>query len=409
MIKNKILTTIFITIFVDMLGVGILIPVFPLLINQNSIYKITPATWSYSDGLIMSGWLLAVYPLGQFLFNPILGQLSDHFGRKRILSISIFGTTLSYILFAIGIYSHSIILVFLSRLLDGITGANISVAQASIADISEQKDRAKNFGLVGIALGLGFILGPFLGGVFSDNSICPYFNATTPFWIATLLSLINLGLIKIFLPETLKIYSKEKINLMSSIDNIKKVFVNKNITSVVITSFLFSIGFNSYTVFWGIILSYYYGFSQSSIGNFFGFMGIAIVLAQGVLVRNLSGKYPEELILRYSIVATGFCLLGYYLINTKYSFLLYYFIPFLAISVSVTRAFISSYLSKLATSKTQGEVMGINSSAMALSQVFPAILAGYIATHHVKSVILVGAILTFIGGIYFINSLKNNH
>jgi DHA1 family tetracycline resistance protein-like MFS transporter len=404
--RKHTLVIIFITIFIDMLGIGILIPVFPLLISPQSIYKITPSSWSYNSGFIMSGWLLAIYPLGQFFFNPILGQLSDRFGRKKILLLSISGTVLSYILFAIAIYIKSIILIFLSRLLDGITGANISVAQAAIADISKSKDRAKNFGLVGVALGLGFILGPFLGGIFSDESICKYFNATTPFWIATILSIFNLIIIKLYLPETLKKYSNRVLNLTSSIDNIKKVFINKNITCGVITSFLFSLGFNSYTVFWGIILSYYYHFSQSSVGNFFGMMGMAIVLSQGIIVRHLSGRFKEQNILSVSIIITAFCILGYYLIPNMYYIMLYCLIPFLAMSVSITRSFIGSYLSKLAGSGSQGEVMGINSSAMALSQVFPAIFAGYIATHHVKTVILMGAVVTFAGGVYFIRNYK---
>lgn len=405
--RNKILMTIFLTIFIDMLGIGILIPVFPLLINPNSVYKITPDTWTMSSSFIMSGWLLAIYPFAQFLFNPILGQLSDRFGRKRILIFSILGTGLSYVLFAIGIYIKSIGLIFFSRALDGITGANISVAQAAIADVSETNNRAKNFGVVGVALGLGFILGPFLGGILSDNSLCKYFDAATPFWIATGLSILNIILIQVFLPETIKSYSNMKINLISSIDNIRKVFLNKDITSGVITNFLFSIGFNSYTTFWGIILSYYYGFSQSKTGGFFGYMGIAIVLAQGLVVRKLSGKLLEKNILKFSILATAFSILAYYFVSINYQLLLYLFIPFLAISVSVTRSFMGAYLSKLVPNSMQGEIMGINSSAMALSQVFPAILAGYIAIHHVKSVIFVGAILTFIGGIYFIKNLSN--
>jgi DHA1 family tetracycline resistance protein-like MFS transporter len=403
--KNNILIIIFMTIFIDMLGIGILIPVFPLLINPNSIYKITPDTWNMSSSFIMSGWLLAIYPFTQFLFSPILGQLSDRFGRKKILIFSILGTGISYILFAIGIYIKSIWLIFFSRALDGITGANISVAQASIADISEEKNRAKNFGVVGIALGLGFILGPFLGGILSDNSLCKYFDAATPFWIATALSIINIILIQFFLPETIQIYSNRRINLISSIDNIKKVFLNKEITNGVITSFLFSIGFNSYTTFWGIILSYYYKFSQSETGSFFGYMGIAIVLAQGLVVRKLSGKFLEENVLKLSILSTAISILAYYFVSVEYQLLLYIIIPFLAISVSLTRSFMGSYLSKLVPNNMQGEIMGINSSAMALSQVFPAILAGYIAIHHVKSVILLGAFLTFIGWIYFIKNL----
>jgi len=139
----------------------------------------------------MAGWLMSAFPLAQFLCTPILGQLADRYGRKKVLAFSIGGTAISYALFALGIYTKSIPLLFFARILDGISGGNISVAQAVIGDVSNAKNRAKNFGLVGVSIGIGFILGPFIGGKLSDPAVISWFDAATPFWFAAFLSIIN--------------------------------------------------------------------------------------------------------------------------------------------------------------------------------------------------------------------------
>ena len=210
--RRSPLLAVFFTVFIDLLGFGILIPVFPLLISPGSPFKVTPDSWSFTEGLIMLGWLQATFPLATFFAAPILGQLSDRFGRRPILALSIFGTAVGYALFALGINAASIPLLFVARALDGFTGGNIAVAQAAIGDISDDSNRARNFGLIGAAFGLGFIIGPYLGGKLSSPNVSFYglfhtphwFGATTPFWFASILSLLNCATIILSLPETIR-------------------------------------------------------------------------------------------------------------------------------------------------------------------------------------------------------------
>ena len=133
--------------------------------------------------------------MAQFFGAPILGAMSDRFGRKKILILSLVGTCIGYLFFGAGIAAASLITLFISRAIDGFTGGNISIALSAIADISDPKEKAKNFGLIGMAFGLGFILGPYIGGKLADPSVVGWFTHSTPFWFAAALTFLNIILV----------------------------------------------------------------------------------------------------------------------------------------------------------------------------------------------------------------------
>ena len=220
--KNNPLPVIFITLFLSAIGFGILIPIVPLILaDPTSSFYLLPPTMSLSDGYFLVGILTGVFPLAMFFSTPILGQLSDKYGRKPILAISLFGTFISYVLFAVALLTKNLPLLFFSRILDGVTGGNVSVAQAAIADVTKPENRAKNFGLIGAAFGLGFILGPYIGGKLSDPTILPWFNAATPFWVAAGLALLDVIFILTIFHETIKEKSvSASIHLGKAITNI---------------------------------------------------------------------------------------------------------------------------------------------------------------------------------------------
>lgn len=399
--NKKILWVVFLTVCIDMLGLGIMIPVFPILVVPNSPFKIIPDGWTTADGFIMLGWLLTCFPLAQFFCAPILGQLADRYGRKNVLLLSIIGTAVSYILFAIGIITKNIPLLFISRALDGASGGNIAVAQAVIGDISSPFDRAKNFGLIGMAFGLGFILGPFLGGKLSDPHVVSWFNPATPFWFAAGLSTINAISVFKQLPETLKVRINKRIDLHRPIRNIIQAFSIPGLKSIIPATFLFNAGFTFYTTFWGVVLAEQFGFTQGSIGDLYAYVGVLIVFSQVLVVRRLSGKVSDYKVLRWSLFVSGCSLLGYCFIPTNHAYLIYLLPPFLALSNSLTMSFGSALITRVTPPTVRGEVMGISSSTNALAQAIPAILAGYIATHNARLPILFGGIIVIIGGVLF--------
>jgi DHA1 family tetracycline resistance protein-like MFS transporter len=226
-VKN-ILLTLFVTVFIDLLGVTIIIPItaplfldlkngiMPLDANVfanagNALPKIIKDAIDYRT--LIYSLLIASFPLAQFFGAPYLGALADKFGRKKVLLLSLIGTLIGYVLFAIGVHYNLLWLLFVSRILDGFTGGNIAIAFSSIADISTPETKTKNFGLIGAAFGLGFIIGPYIGGKLADSNIVNWFNFETPFWTSAILCLINIILVIVFYYETLKIKSTRPINI----------------------------------------------------------------------------------------------------------------------------------------------------------------------------------------------------
>ena len=412
--KNPMLA-IFTTVFIDLLGFGILIPVFPLLITDGP-FRVTPDSWSFTQGMIMLGWLQAIYPFCMFIAAPILGQLSDRHGRRPVLALSIFGTAIGYVLFAIGISTGNLPLLFAARGLDGLTGGNLAVAQAAIGDISTHENRAKNFGYMGAAFGMGFIIGPYLGGKLSSPSVSFYglfdtphwFGATTPFWFAAILALLNCTAVLTTFPETIKEkFHGGKIKVGQSLSNVVNGFKSDRLRVILLSSFMFSAGFTFFTTFFGVYLRNKFSFSSSKIGDYFAIVGLCIALSQGLVVGRVAKKLVDFKVLKFSMFGTGAMMLIYFLTPTTSSMYLYMVIPFFAIFNGLCMANTSSLISRSAEMGKQGEAMGIYSSVSSLSQVPAAVLVGYITSSITSSQpLIVASICIGLAGLSFVLLFK---
>ena len=402
---------IFTTVFIDLLGFGILIPVFPLLISPGSPFRVTPEGWSFTQGLIMLGWLQAIYPFCIFVAAPILGQMSDRHGRRPVLAASIFGTSVGYVLFAIGISTANIPLLFAARALDGITGGNLAVAQAAIGDVSTIENRAKNFGLLGAAFGLGFIIGPYLGGRLSSPDASFYglfdtpswFDATTPFWFAAIIALANGVSVLVTFPETLKEkFHGGRIKMGRSISNVVAGFKSDRLRVILATGFLFNAGFTFFTTFFGVYLRNSFDFSPAKIGDYFALVGLFIAFSQAVVVARVAKKLADFKVLRFSLFGTAAMMLVYFLTPTSSSAYLYMVIPFFTFFNGLTMANMSSLVSRSAEPGQQGQAMGIYSSVQSLAQVPASILVGYITSGiNSSQPLLVSSVCIGLGGFVF--------
>lgn len=396
------LPVIFFTLFLNALGFGILIPVIPLLLaDPRSSFFLSPSGWSLNQGFILLGFLTGIFPLMQFLATPILGQLSDRYGRKPLLLISLAGTSISYIIFEIGILSANLPLLFFSRALDGITGGNISVAQAAIADITDPEHRVKNFGLIGAGFGLGFILGPYLGGKLSDPAILPWFNAATPFLFAAILAFANVLSVLFFLNET-NLHQRQNLSIRwnKSLLNIWQAYLMKKLRVLFLTNFLFISGFTFFTTFFSVFLIKRLGYSQGNIGDFFSYIGLWQVFTQAVITRNLAKYLKENQVLNVTFIGTGLALLLFMVVTHTWQLLL--ISPFFALFLGLSMANSTALISKSVTKEIQGEILGIAASVQALAQSIPAILTGFIAAAiATEAPILVSALLALIAGVVF--------
>ncbi len=403
--RRPVVGLLFLTIFLDMLGLGILIPVFPQLVAPESVNRLFPASWSASDAYVAGGWLLATFPLFQFLCAPVLGQLSDRLGRRPVLAFSILGSAVSMALFAVAVSLGSLPLAFAARALDGATGGNISVANAAIGDVSRPEDRAKNYGLVGAALGLGFILGPFLGGILCDPSHGAWAGVATPFWAVSILALTNALLVLAMLPETRDAEARADLPALRwtrSFANIAKTFSVPALRRVIPALFLFNAGFTFFSTFWGVVLVQEFRFDPAQVGGFFGYIGLMIVLAQGGVVRRMPQRLRDSSVLPAAMLLVGVSLVPYVLIPGNRPDLIWWVPPFLAVGMALARSNGTALLVRSTPSAIRGEVMGIHSSAYALAQLIPAALSGYVAARDARLPVLVGVVAALAGWALFV-------
>lgn len=397
--KKKPLVILFVTVLLNMIGLGIIIPFVPIIFKLRNFF---PPGFSAQHINIILGFLLATYPLAQFFGAPLLGRLSDNRGRKKILSLSLFGSFLGYLIFAAGIYWSSLGLLFFSRVIDGFTGGNISVAMASIADISEdEKAKVRNFGMIGAAFGLGFIIGPAIGGLLSDTHISPYFTTITPFLAAAIFSLANLVLIYFKLPETLTKRAKRKISVRGSFMNLKTAFTFRQLKTVFIALFLVNLGWVLFEYFFQVFLFGKFHLTGSGIAYLFVYIGFWIVLSQGYLVRKFSNKVSARKILKIVTVPSAILLMSTIFVSKMD---LYFILALLALFMGFIQPNFSAILSESAVEDSQGEIMGIRQSVISASQFIAPLVGGFLLNVEImngyQTPLMAGSLLVFLGWIF---------
>ncbi len=278
--SKKQLTLIFITLLLDVIGLGIIIPIIPTLLMDLGGYTL-------SESSAVGAWLIFAFALPQFLFSPVMGGLSDRFGRRPIILISLFGLGLDYIFHAV---AWTIPMLLIGRIIAGICGASFTTASSYIADISSPEKRAQNFGLIGVAFGVGFILGPVIGGLTSA------WGTRAPFWVAAGLSMLNGLLCLIYLPESLKKENRRKFewkraNPIGTLLHLRKYHT---VLKLMIPLFLLYLASHAVQSNWPYYTQYKFGWNERMVGISLGVVGLMIAIVQGGLIRVIVPKLGNE-------------------------------------------------------------------------------------------------------------------
>ncbi len=362
--RQSPLLVLFVTIFIDLMGFGLIIPILPIYANELG-----------ASGTVI-GLVAASFSFMQFLIAPFWGNLSDRVGRKPVLLVSIFITGLGYVIFA---YASTLFLLFAARIVAGIGSANISTAQAYISDITPPDKRAKAFGIIGAAFGLGFIFGPPVGGFLKSNYGIDYVG-----FVAAGLSALNLIMAYFLLGESLKNPKPKSGQLFENplADfqfGLKKPVVNE----LLVINFIFITAFSLMTVSVTLLWEEHYGLNEEQVGYTFAFLGVVTAIVQGGLVGWASRTFGDRklLIAGYVLMFIGLTSLPFVPVQ--------YFVPLellaivlIALGNGALTPTIASLLSKNSSEQEQGRVLGLGQSVASLGRVVGPFLGGWLYGLH---------------------------
>jgi len=374
--NNKRLFSIFLVVFVDLLGFGLILPLLPFYAEQ---YGATP---------FVTGLLVASYAAASLIGAPILGRLSDRYGRRPILLVSVFGTLLGFLLlgfaaplgealarwlapsaanaFVIGV-------LFLARILDGLTAGNITVAQAYISDVTDEKNRARGLGLIGAAFGLGFIIGPALGGLLSKAGY------SVPAFVAAGVATLNLTAIALFLPESLSLARREEMAQIQrppfTLGALLVALRRPVVGPLLHLRFFYGLAFSLFQSIFSLYAQAI-GLTSDRTGYVLAYVGLLSVIVQGGLIGVLTKRFRENSLIITGLWVMGFSFIGWALTSNLWT-LLIVLLP-LAVSGGVLNTVIQSALTKSVARDELGGTLGLAGALESVTRVIAPTVGGFL-------------------------------
>lgn len=354
------LLIIFLTIFVNLIGFGIIIPLLPFYAE------------TFGASPLVIGLLFAIYSLCQLLSAPALGDLSDRYGRRPVLVFSLAGTVLSFVMLAL---AHSVVMLFLARVVDGLSGGNISTARAYVADVTEPKDRARAYGIIGAAFGLGFILGPALSGVMAKISY------TAPIWVAALLTLVATVMALVWLPETVHRSRAGTGNPLRYLPGLARRPLLRRVLAI---DFVYWFAFAIFQTTFALFAAARFGFDASRTGYFFAAFGVLGAVVQGGFIRPVVRRLGDVSTFRLGVLFAVVGLVAATAIHSVGVFALA-LVP-LALGMGFGHPTVSSLVSRAAHGDEQGRVQGAASAVESLGRTIGPVWGNASLQHYGEAV-----------------------
>ena len=351
---KKIKFVVVFTVLMNVIGMGIIIPVLPHYVE------------SFHTSAFMVTLLFGVFAFCSFISSPFLGALSDRIGRRPILIISISSTALGWLVFA---SAHSLIFLFIGRIIDGMAAGNISTAQSSLVDISKDpKERTHNLGLIGAAFGIGFIIGPLIGGLLSS------FSPVVPFWFATALAFLDTIFAFFFLDETNKRINKTAKLEWNPFLPLKRATANKLLLPNFFAWFFFIMAVSSFQSTFALYLDRAFGIGPLGGGLLFAVMGVIIALNQMVALKHFWLKYFKEPNIEFwMVLITG---AAFFIMSARFIALFVIGMIIVAFGQSILRPVMTSQIVGKSPKEVQGEVIGVTSSVQSVGMTLSPVIAG---------------------------------
>jgi MFS transporter, DHA1 family, tetracycline resistance protein len=351
--KKSPLATILLVVFVDLIGFGMIIPILPLYAKNFQAEE-----WQI-------GLLLGCYSFMQFLASPVLGYISDRIGRKPVLLVSLIGSAIGYTVMA---NAHSLTMLFIARIIAGICGASVGTAAAYIADITPPENRSRRMGLIGAAFGVGFVLGPAIGGILS------HFSTVGPFWFGAGLAFLNAIAVLLFLPEPEKHVKRSEAAVPVGPDAIDRTG-SDGIPILVVTYFVAIAGFAIVTMIYPQVLDRRFNLNPTQISLVFVFLGLVGAFIQGGAIGRLAKRFGDYKLAAVGLLVMAISMLLMPLAQNMGLFLLFTF--GLAVGNSLAQPTLMAMASRLAATTAQGRVIGTVQSAGSLGRVIGPASGGF--------------------------------
>jgi multidrug resistance protein len=378
-LNKKILAFIFAVVLFDFIGLTILITVQAFIVRE------------YNTTALAVSLLTVLYAVSQFIAAPILGKISDKYGRRPILLFCLFGSAIGYFIFGIG---GALWILFLSRIIDGFTGGNISIATAIITDVSALEDRTKNLGLIGAAFGLGLIIGPLIGGLFSQISLAAPAYAAGIFSLAA--TVVGYFILPESLPQSKRNHNTLKLNDLNPLGSIGK-FITRPIVGIFLAVFIIvNFTFSGFTITLPVYVINKFAIDPLNIGGLLFVAGIVSTVVQGGLIGKLAKKFGDKKLLIAGILflTSGLILFLF----AQIFWLLYIILGIISMGIGLITPTLNSQISKMVLPSELGEIFGVNTSLNSLMTIIGPLTAGLVYDYISPTApYWLGAVLLLIG------------
>jgi len=391
-------------IILDLLSATMTVPLFPIIVADPE-YTILGANATSIMMKVNLGILFGIYAIAQFIGAPYFGGLSDKYGRKKILSFIFIMNIIQYIAIAVSIHLQSFVLLVIARSFAGFAGGTVFIEQSAIVDLSKPEEKAKNLGIVGIAFGIGLILGPVLGTFLSNSDIHPAFNLSTPFLAILVINVFNLLLLAKYLDEPLKTFNRSKFSLLSGFKNLYIAFSQPRWSALFVSALFIYFGLMFFLQFFQVILIDRFNYSIMQQGLTLAYCGLIMVLAQGVLLPKLTNRFPVSSLI---LVFTPLLAVGFIMLTFAYShWALFVSLIVLISAQGICTPGILALISNKAGDDVQGATIGINQSIQSLAAALPPLIAAGVVAQYLDFPLIFGAVSALIAfAVYYLFEYK---